>query len=1513
MLATALLVLSVVVVVAFGQSLAHAGVVAGLRIAGIDARFVTLNVGFNALHATGVELRSNAAEPIASIASIDLRYSVRDLLPGGKRIYGLSAFDVERPRITVIRHKDGTWNIPIPKQTQNGAPSRVPFIFDGIVRDGSVEVYDRAQGVAAARHLAAQKLNCTLHVATNARTRYTASALYVEDGQAYPIVGRGDIDTGNSFATQQWTATHIPIARIVDFALNSPSMHVATGELHNVDARIVGLRDRNGSIAQHLSVTADLADTRLAIGGLAKPLRDVHGPLAVYGDGLLLHLGATIAGVPITLGGGIFNLAAPAFRLTIHGSGDLGRLRQALAQTSSLPLRGPARLDVLVEGTASKPLIFIALQGPHATYRDMPFDRPNGLIAFDGQEADIVDFHMRYASVGLRARGRLALHPKSRALQMIAGIDTPPNALPYVSAVVPGMPLHALILSTGDTLTTADTRGIITGSLGARSLSGTFNVSSNGTGILGPLAVRDPHEHLYAIASIDHPHDRMSAYLDATHVRLATRLTAALPGFSVPAAPPLAATLDGRIFSSFAHGRIAATGVTNFTRISTPYGEVARASVRFGPAPRSGLAVALDASGIGSPGAQATAMLNYRGRTVEVRDAAVSLGATFVNANGSVENIGSAPAYDFATRLYSADLTSLVALADPARARMVEGSADAAVSVRGTGSNPVVDGVVKSSEGAVNGLAFSNLRTKITGTPARLALRGGAVSVGGTAVAFFAEAGTAGSGAVAVHAPRADLADFNDFFDTGDTLAGEGHIDASVAFAGSTLTNTKGNMALRNARFRSFQLGTTAARWQSAGQRIDSTLAFGGENGRVSIAGSVTTNGSVDLYGKARAMNLAQWLPMAGVVVPVTGLADADVQVAGRYPDLDSAVHAQVANASVGRVRVRQAAADATLVRGRGRLSHFLVDRQDARVTGEGTFGLHPSDALALAFRGSIADIGTVARDVTGNAIDAAGSLNTTLRITGTRTAPEISDDFTLAHARYGRFTIPRATGVARVDQHTIELRSAEVDLEHGRILASAHAPIALMPFAIDPHNRPISATLIADDVEASNVAQLLPPKTKLNGRVDGRVTLAGSVYAPKFDGLLTLADASFSGPVERVPITSGTAQLAFSGTTVTLRQAHANVGGGTLSADGQAFVRNVHDLGDLALVANARTQNATLDLPAYIKGRFDADLHLTRAPGSRPLLGGTAEVSHARIPLTALYNPQPAGAAKTTPPDIGFGLHVLAGPDVRVTSPNVDVGATGALDVAGTLAAPTLDGTFTSTGGTVSFFRTFRIEEGTVRLDPADGIIPTVDALATTTVPNPSTDVVIHVTGPATALKVAFTSDPPYDRAQILGLLVNAQAFGAVQGVASTPGSGFSASSAVSQLAAGQMNQIFTRSLLEPLSVALGSSLGLQNFQITNDLQSGVGVNATKAFGKNLSFVFADTFGYPRRQSWSLRAHPNESLQYEITTYTTTGQTLLGFPQPVLLNAMSFGDASAIPLNSGGSGFDVRLTRTYP
>jgi autotransporter translocation and assembly factor TamB len=313
--------------------------------------------------------------------------------------------------------------------------------------------------------------------------------------------------------------------------------------------------------------------------------------------------------------------------------------------------------------------------------------------------------------------------------------------------------------------------------------------------------------------------------------------------------------------------------------------------------------------------------------------------------------------------------------------------------------------------------------------------------------------------------------------------------------------------------------------------------------------------------------------------------------------------------------------------------------------------------------------------------------------------------------------------------------------------------------------------------------------------------------------------------------------------------------------------------------------------------------------------VSGSVSVSNARIPLNAFLNQKGSPNAHPSVPGVAFdGLRIAAGPNVRIQSRNVDIGATGDAALNGTLAAPTLTGVFRSAGGSLSFYRNFNVEKGTVSFNASSGVIPDVDAVATTFVSDPATAIRLHVTGPVTDMNLALASDPAYSREQILGILVGAQQFGAVRGVRSS-GQTFSAGAAATNVALGQLNDAFTRNMLEPLNAQLAGTLGFSEVRLTTDIQTGVGVSAVKAFGKNVNAIFGQTFGYPRTQSVTFEAHPSVGTGLRLMVYSAQGPSVLGLAQqqPVGLDVMNLNPLTAFTPTSGTNGFTFSYERKFP
>ena len=1421
-------------------------------VTGTDVTIGTERFSPHGITFENVTVKATNGEPLASIASASVGYN-------------LHTFAIEQPDITLIRHKDGTWNVPIPKSSSNG-PARA-MNYDGTVRDGSVTVIDEAQGTAGARKLYARSISADVHLHTDARTEYTASLDYVEGGIRYPIRGVGDLNAPAHYGVQRWSIPPMPVARLVDFGMNSPSLHLASGSITGADVRIDGFDDGHGALQTHVTATTLVQNVRLAVGGLVKPIRDLHGRLDVFDNGLTFDgADGTIAGAPLHLLGGIYDLHAPSFRLAMNVDGDLAHLRTAIAQAAHLPASGPVHLAILLEGRASAPVAMIALDGKQIRYGGNAIDAPHGLVAFSQAEFDLLDVHGAYHGVEAGAQGRVALTKRPNAIEVIAGAQVPVGAVPYASHVFPGMPLRGMLLATANDPKRIDTSGVIDGASASQRLAGTFAVDSRGVGAVGPVVVTGSRGSLYANVALDHPHNIERGYLRADNFRVAM-----VPGSGD-------GVLNGAATGSLVNG-----------------------------APVADAALVLTNAHYQRYGIGAMALVHYAQGALDVRDTAVRAGPALVALDGKV--------HDAASNTRSYDLTARAKAIDVAY-NVVEASVDANVHVGGSGTSPVIAGNVNVPTGSVNGQAFRDLHASLDGTPAMMAFDNGGVTVDETQMAFAGRGGVHG-GTVSLQAPHAQLDDFNDLFNTGETLGGNGSIALTASYAPGAPIATSGHVNIHNGRFRRFDIGNAVADWGMSHGDVNFVAAAGGASGTIRAHGLVNpATYNVNANASVRNLALATWLPLFGINEPVLGNVNADAVVAGRFPDVDSRVTAQLVHGNAFGIPVQQARVALRTAGGFGRVDSAIVRIANATANARGTFGLHAHDPLNVTARVTSPDIGAVAREAGFKAAgNLAGALDTSATLRGTRVNPQVADALTLTGLRYGKAYVPQISANAVATMKRFTLQRGVIDLAPGSVTLAGSVPLPM-------RDAPFDATLVASNVELQQFDALLPGNTKLTGRIDGRVTANGRTDNPQFGGMLALANASYSSEAENLPITNAKAQLAFYGDRVDLRNAGLNVGGGAIALGGTAAVPSVRDMRALSFNVNASAKNARIDAPAYYKGIVDGTVTAQRAPGGDVALGGSVALSNGRVPMTALFNPSAGSKPSGAPLPIAFdNLNVTVGNDVRVQSPNVDIGAEGGITIAGTLAAPSLTGSFVSTGGTVSFYHDFTVDDGTVSWTPGSGIIPSVDATATTSIDDPPTDIRLHVTGLATDMQLGLASDPAYSREQILGLLVGAQQFGAVQGVAYTPSSNtqFSPAASFENLAAGQLNTAFTRNLLEPLGSALGGAFGLNNVTITDSLiggnGNGFGASFVKHIGNVLNIAFAESLGQPRRQSITVSTKPNPKAISLAAIFYTQDQ-----PSLFATTAENSGHPSIFEPNltsiqpmSGTNGVDFRLERTFP
>ncbi|HEY5257016.1 MAG TPA: translocation/assembly module TamB domain-containing protein, partial [Candidatus Baltobacteraceae bacterium] len=934
---------------------------------------------------------------------------------------------------------------------------------------------------------------------------------------------------------------------------------------------------------------------------------------------------------------------------------------------------------------------------------------------------------------------------------------------------------------------------------------------------------------------------------------------------------------------------------------------------------------------------QGTAAVAMQGGTMRVDRAVASLGGTYGIVDGSIGNIGGGePTYALRADVPAADIDDALSTLHVPSYR-TQGVFNARLAILGSGARPSVTGTIGVPGGEVNGLPFVDARAQISARAKAVRARAGSVRVGSTDLTFFAHIAD-GDQALGLRAPAAHFSDFNNFFDTGDTLDGTGTVSFAVVDSARRVA-TRGSVDVRAFRYRSLLLGDTVANWSSQRNVVNGTLAVGGARGSLRVGGSIGLSRAATLAGLvARSrynvtatlanLDLSTWLPALGYPeVPLLGRVDGSARVSGSYPHLAVTGDVSLAGGSFARLPIDTLTASVVTSGDLLELRAAQLQAPGLTANAIGSVGLRPGAPVRISVHASSSDVPTLVAQVARRRVDVSGTFETTLNVGGTLAAPTFDAAFDAQNVKAFGVPIVSLFGSARMNGPTLELSDIGATFAQGQATLAGTLPLQLQPFGLGPANQPISFDLALQNVDPSAFDALLGSNTTLGGALDGHVGLSGTLQAPRVFGQVRLRAGSYTSALERAPVTNAVATVDFDGTSAKLSAFQARFGAGSVAATGSAgFVSYGGHNDELEYALHANAAGAQIDLPAYGRGTLDAKFDLVRTPPAIPSLQGTMALSEATIPFSAFggfgKGSAQAGSTARRVPDMRLDLAVSAGKNVRVRGGGVgaglDIGATGNVAVGGTLDAPSLDGKFTSTGGTLTYFdRAFRMQSGQVVFTPSDGLQPTLHAVATTNITNPdpdrsrnpygSADITIKVDGPLNNLGFTFTSNPPgYTRDQIIALLApfggfaNTIAFdpnaGGLPLVGGLPGGipvptgqpipGVLVQSENGTITVGQeafniLNAQFTSGLLAPVETLLGQELGLQNLSLTVDYFGNVGLNVHRGLGHHLNAVYASTFGIPQTESFGLQYAPSDRTAAQMTFFFTNGPTaLIGQPR---------------------------------
>jgi len=950
--------------------------------------------------------------------------------------------------------------------------------------------------------------------------------------------------------------------------------------------------------------------------------------------------------------------------------------------------------------------------------------------------------------------------------------------------------------------------------------------------------------------------------------------------------------------------------------------------------------------------------VHLAGDAVSLRHVVGAFGGSSARVDGSIGSLTSGvPTYDLDANVPAARVAP--ALHDFGIPNyMTDGTFNAQLHIAGGSLRPHITGHVGVPAGEINGLPFVDGSVRLAADPSGVSVRSGSVLVGTTAAGFAAVARPDES-AIDLRAPRATLSDFNNFFDTGDTLAGRGSVELAAASRGGRITSS-GNLDVRGFRYRNLPIGDTKAVWSSARNTVTGALAVGGREGMLRARGSIglspqadwqTTllRSRFDVRGDIRNLDLALWIPALGMQsVPLTGRASGDATIRGLFPLLDVRANAQIQNGTLGPLTLDSANVALHAAGRRIVVDSAQLATPEITASAAGSFGLGRNDPLDLRVHAATDDFAKLVYDVSRVRLPISGSFESTLNIAGTYRSPTFLAGFDATGVRAYGIPISSLFGEFRLQRRTLELSNAGATLGSGEVTLAGALPLSLEPLRLPP-DQPMSFDVDVVGLDPALFEATLGNETKMGGLIDGHIGLSGTVRQPFIVGRLALAHGSYSSALERTPITQLAGAIAFDRVSASVDRLSGRLGSGIAQLSGRVAFPNGFAGGTSTLHFAGVARGAQLDLPAYGSGTLDAKIALDKKSETAPLLSGDVTLSNATLPFATFIKAAQGAASPSLPPlPLTFDLRATAGKNVRVRGngygAGLDIGASGSVTLGGTLASPTLAGTVASTGGTLTYFdRAFRVQEGNVQFTPADGVLPALHAVASSTVVNPdpdrarnpygSVDITIRVDGPIQGLKIGLTSNPPgYNRDEILGLIapfggfVNGIAFSRQSMLAPRQPSGITPLGALSpipnvdlaqrsSITVGQeafniLNAQFAASLLGPVESTLGQGLGLSSVNLTLGYYGNVGVTATRLLGKAVSAVYAVTFGIPQVQSFGLMVQPSPVTSATLNFFYQSGPTkLLQLPSsPVGYNA---GYTVAQPL-IGNSGFSLTVQRYF-
>ena len=389
-------------------------------------------------------------------------------------------------------------------------------------------------------------------------------------------------------------------------------------------------------------------------------------------------------------------------------------------------------------------------------------------------------------------------------------------------------------------------------------------------------------------------------------------------------------------------------------------------------------------------------------------------------------------------------------------------------------------------------------------------------------------------------------------------------------------------------------------------------------------------------------------------------------------------------------------------------------------------------------------------------------------------------------------------------------------------------------------------------------------------GRAAFDIRMAGPIDSPQDEGTIELTDASLILPEGRVSFAGWTGRLDVTGETIAATALRGQVNGGDVSLDGTVIRRGAAQASPLTITA----RSVFLEIPRGLRSELNADL-TWRDQSGRAALSGTAtitadpftEPATALVRIVSALTRASSDRRRALPQWLGdttldvtlqsngpLTLENSVGnvdmvPDLRLTGTISDAGLAGSIAIVD-------DGRIRVSG------RSYRLRESAIVFTPEQGLVPRLNVFGETRISD--YEVTVRLSGPADAIEMSLSSNPPLSDRDLQSLVVTGQTAGLTGETSNNDAFAVGAASGDVLGFAGQFVGLD--------SVRVGSSDDLE--LVSSDVEPSTRLTVSKRFGQLFELVLSENLD-DSELTWVIIYRPRPGYQVRLSSSEGEENTL--------------------------------------